>query len=284
MRELPAAPGGAHLEVWGDPIDHSLSPRVHSAAYAALGWAWTYGRRRVDEANFATQLAEHAAEVRGLSLTFPLKTAAFDAAATRDRPAQLTGSVNTLLMTAHGPHGFNTDVGGLVADVRAHAPGAFEQARIIGAGATATSALVALAELGVTRVEVVARRHEAVAALRAVGEQAGVAVSERWADAGNPASVPLTISTLPGGARLPDDLARRLADSGGLLYDVVYGTWPTALAEAWQRAGNPAVGGLGMLLHQAVRQIRIFATGDPEALLPDEPAVVAVMRRVLMGD
>ena len=85
--------GPTRLEVWGDPIDHSLSPRLHAAAYARLGWDWTYGRRRVDAAGFAAEVDGLDASYRGLSLTFPLKAAAFAAATTRDRPAELTLSL-----------------------------------------------------------------------------------------------------------------------------------------------------------------------------------------------
>ena len=47
--DAPGTPGAeaSVLEVWGDPIAHSLSPRLHAAAYRELGWAWQYGRRRV---------------------------------------------------------------------------------------------------------------------------------------------------------------------------------------------------------------------------------------------
>ena len=58
----------------------------------------------------------------------------------------------------------------------------------------------------------------------------------------------------------------------------------SSLAAAWQHAGGTAVNGLGMLLRQAVGQIRIFATGDPDQPLPREEAVVAVMRLALVGD
>ena len=102
---------GSLLEVWGDPIAHSLSPALHAAAYAELGWDWTYGRRRVDDAAFATELASLGTQYRGLSLTFPLKGVAYAASAERDLPAELTGAVNTLLLTEAGPRGFNTDVG-----------------------------------------------------------------------------------------------------------------------------------------------------------------------------
>ena len=276
--------GPTRLEVWGDPIDHSLSPRLHAAAYARLGWDWTYGRRRVDAAGFAAEVDGLDASYRGLSLTFPLKAAAFAAATTRDRPAELTGAVNTIVLTGGERRGFNTDVGGIVADVQAQGITTLDRARIVGAGATATSALVALAQLGARTVEVVARRPEAAEALAALGERLSVAVSVAAVETVATASVPLTISTLPGGAALDEQAAARLAAGGGLLYDVVYGHWPTALATAWQQAGGRAVDGRGMLLRQAVLQIRAFATGAVTEPLPDEEDVVDVMRSALMGD
>lgn len=275
--------------MWGAPIEHSLSPRLHAAAYRTLGWDWAYGRRRVDEASFTGELASLDPTYRGLSLTFPLKGVAWRAAATRDEYAERTGAVNTLLLTDGGPHGFNTDVGGIVADLRSHGVDGIDRARIIGAGATAASAMVALGELGTHDVEVIARRPEAAAALVDIGAAGGVRVALRAmgdmrGDAGAPASVPVTVSTLPGGAIPDPDAARALAAGGGLLYDVVYGHWPTALATAWHEAGGAAVDGRGMLVQQAVRQIRIFSTGDPAAPLPREDDVVASMVSALVGD
>jgi len=272
------------LEVWGDPIDHSLSPRVHAAAYARLGWAWDYGRRRVDAAGFEAALAGLDSTFRGLSLTFPVKARAHAAASVLDRPAQLTGAVNTLVFRGGERLGFNTDVGGIVADLRVEGIEGVELARIVGTGATATSALVALAELGARTVEVVARRPDAAQPLVVLGERLSVAVSVAPLETVAPASLPLTISTLPGGAALPDETSRRIAAGGGLLYDVVYGHWPTPLAAAWQAAGGRAVNGLGMLLRQAVLQIRAFRTGSVDEPLPDEDAVVGVMARALVGD
>ncbi|MFT4052487.1 MAG: shikimate dehydrogenase [Microbacterium sp.] len=271
------------LEVWGDPIDHSLSPVLHAAAYAELGWDWAYGRRRVAERAFSGELAEHGPRLRGLSLTFPLKAVAFDAAATRHHAAELTGAVNTLLLTGPEPRGFNTDVEGLAADLRDAGASGIERARIVGAGATATSALVALARLGAKEIDVVARRPEAARHLADLGGQLGVTVSAYAFGTTPEASAPLTVSTLPGGAEIALDDARRLAAVGGLLYDVVYGHWPTTLAGVWLAEGGTAVGGLGMLLQQAVRQIRVFSTGDPLEPLPREEAVVEVMRRALVG-
>lgn len=269
----------SRLEVWGDPITHSLSPALHAAAYRVLGLDWTYGRRRVDEREFADALAGPGAGLRGMSLTMPLKGAAFRAAATRDRRATLTGAVNTFL--TDGRRGFNTDVGGIVRSVREAGVESVETARIVGAGATARSALVALGELGARAVHVVARRPEAVAPLVDLGAETGVRVVAASFEAAAFDPVPLTLATLPGGAELDPLVAARLAASGGLLSDAVYGHWPTRLAEAWASIGGPAQSGRGMLLHQALLQVRVFVGGDPDAPVDAENAVLAAMRAAL---
>lgn len=273
---------GTRLAVWGDPIAHSRSPRLHAAAYDALGLAWEYGRRRVAEDEFSAALAGLDATWRGLSLTMPLKAAAARASATRDRDAELTGAVNTLLLGGE-LRGFNTDVGGLARALREEGVDDVSTARILGAGATATSALVALAGLGADRVEVVARRPAAVAALTELGRSLGVRVTAAGFDAAAPDAVEVTVATLPGGTDL-GAAGERFAEAGGALVDVVYGDWPTPLATAWEAAGHAASSGLGMLLHQALLQVRIFVSADPDAALPDEPAVLAAMRQALVGD
>jgi shikimate dehydrogenase len=272
------------LEVWGDPIAHSRSPQLHGAAYAVLGRGWTYGRRQVSESAFDAELASLDGSWRGLSLTMPLKAAAFWAARERDRRAELTGAANTLLLDPAGFRAYNTDIGGIVRSLDEEGVHHVETARIIGAGATATSALVALVERGARRVEIVARRAEAVEPLRALGERLAVAVVHVGFSAQHHEPVPVTIATLPGDAAVTDAAADALAEPGGLLLDVVYGHWPTALSRAWERAGHRAVSGIGMLVHQALLQVRIFSSGDPDVPLDDEATVLAAMRGAVMGD
>ncbi|MBP1077374.1 shikimate dehydrogenase [Microbacterium terrae] len=273
--------GARRLAVWGDPIDHSRSPQLHAAAYDVLDVDWIYGRRRVDESTFADELAGLDGTWRGLSLTMPLKGVAHRAAVSLDERAARTGAVNTLLLTPDGPLGFNTDVGGIVRALGEHGIASADSARIVGAGATATSALVALAELGATEVDVVARRAEAVAPLRALGDDLGVAVRHTSFTAALFAPVDVTIATLPGDAAIAPEAAAALAADGGFLLDVVYGHWPTPLSRAWDAAGGASASGLGMLLHQAILQIRIFRSGDVDHALPREDAVLSAMRSVL---
>lgn len=271
------------LAVWGDPIAHSRSPRLHAAAYGVLGLEWEYGRRQVDEARFAEAIVGLDATWRGLSLTMPLKHVAAANAATLDDDARLTGAVNTYLRTDDGWRGLNTDVGGLVRaldEIGVRRPGAI---RVLGAGATATSAVVAAARAGAEVVEVRARRVEAAEALRALGPALGVEVRPGLLRGEDLAPVDATIAALAGGTDL-GSVAGALASTSGPLVDVVYSGWPTPLAEAWGRAGVAAHDGLGMLLHQALLQVRVFVTGDPGRALVHENEVLSAMRTALMGD
>lgn len=265
------------LAVWGDPIAHSKSPALHAAAYDVLGLDWEYGRQRVDAAGFGDAIGALDDTWRGLSLTMPLKEAAHDRSDVLDPHAEATGAVNTLLF-GERTSGFNTDVGGIMDALTEQGLGEREHVRILGAGATAASALVAAAELGARRIDVRARRPEKAADLVALGDRLGVAVSaSALSDPASP--VELTIATLPGGAALDPAVVEPLSATGGALFDVAYSPWPSALATTW--GGGPAISGLGMLLFQAVRQIRIFDHGDPAVPLRDEDAVITAMRAAL---
>lgn len=275
--------GPTRLAVWGDPIAHSRSPRLHSAAYGVLGLDWEYDRRQVDDARFDVEIEGLDATWRGLSLTMPLKHVAAARAVTLDDDARLTGAVNTYLLTDGGPHGFNTDVGGLARaldEVGVRRPA---RVRVLGAGATATSAVVSAVRAGAGEVEVRARRPEAAAALAALGPLLGAHVRVSAIDDPDPVTVDATIAALPGGTDL-GAMAGVLASTSGPLVDVVYGGWPTPLARAWDRAGVAAHDGLRMLLHQALLQVRVFVGADPTVPLAREAEVLAAMRTALMGD
>jgi len=272
--------GRTRLAVWGDPIGHSRSPALHSAAYARLGLDWQYHRRRVDDGEFVETLASLDGTWRGLSLTMPLKEVAHAAADTRDAHAELTGAVNTLLL-GETTRGFNTDVGGIVDAFRHAGMPALESVRVLGAGATAASALVAAHDLGARRAEVRARRPEAGARLVEIGAQLGIPVLVRPFDA--PAdAVDATVATLPSGTVLDPQIAAPFADTGGVLFEAAYAPWPSALAAGW--TSDHVISGFEMLLYQAVRQIRIFLHGAQDERLPDEDVIVAVMRSAAMED
>ena len=102
--------------VLGDPIEHSLSPVLHRAAYAALGLDWTYDAVRVAAGDLASYVDGLGEEWRGLSLTMPLKREVVPLLTSYDRWTEVSGAANTVLLDEDGGrHGLNTDVPGAAA-------------------------------------------------------------------------------------------------------------------------------------------------------------------------
>jgi shikimate dehydrogenase len=281
MADSNGTVGRSRLAVLGKPISHSKSPGLHLAAYRRLGLDWSYERVEMDGEGLGEFLNTRDSTWRGLSLTMPLKYDVVPELDELDVVARLTGAANTVLFDGGRRTGFNTDVGGIV---RSLAEAGLETARaaiIIGGGATAASALVAVAELGVARVRLLLRRPGAGESLVELGRSVGVIVEPQhirtFAEA-EPAD--LVVSTLPGGTDAGVEASAELV-SHALLLDVAYAPWPTPLAAQWISAGSRVVDGSGMLLHQALLQVRIFVGGDPAAVLPDEHDVLDVMRESL---
>ena len=218
---------------------------------------------------------------RGLSLTMPLKQDVLPLLDELDEIARLTNAANTVLLADGLRRGFNTDVGGIVRALRDAGCDRAEHGLLLGGGATAASALAAMAELGAQSVEVLLRRPEAGGAIAALGAALGLRVEVRpIGDLPAIDDADLVVSTLPGGAD-PGVAASVLLRERTPLLDVAYAPWPTTLASQWLEAGGTVVHGLEMLLHQALLQVRIFTSGDPLRELPDEAAVLDVMRRSL---
>ncbi|MFC4053183.1 shikimate dehydrogenase [Actinomadura syzygii] len=253
--------------VLGSPIAHSLSPALHRGAYAAMGLdAWSYEAIECGEDGLAALLDGLGPEWAGLSLTMPLKRVALGLVDTVSDLAVKVGGANTVVLRDGRRHGDNTDVHGIVTaltEAGLKAPLAREGASavVLGGGATAASALAALAGLGLDEAVLAARTPERAAEAAEVGERFGLAVRVVPLDrVGEHLPAELVVSTLPG--RAADPFAEAVAASGAALFDVVYAPWPTALATAVGRAGGTVVGGFEMLLHQAVRQVALMTGRD----------------------
>jgi shikimate dehydrogenase len=267
------------LAVLGSPIAHSKSPLLHRAAYDRLGLGWTYDAIEVDGAGLPAFLGGLDEHWRGLSLTMPLKQDVLPLVDELDRTARLTGAANTVLLDDDGRRrGFNTDVGGLVRALREAGCTRVDRVGLIGAGATAASAIVAVHELGATGIDVFARTPGRAAPLVELGAQLGLGVRPLALDAAaHAADLDLVVSTVPGGTTLEHEASIALRTQA-LLFDVAYDPWPSRLAESWLAAGGAVADGLGMLLHQALLQVRVFVAGDPATPLPGEDDVLAAMR------
>jgi shikimate dehydrogenase len=259
--------------VLGSPIRHSLSPVLHAAAYAELGLDWSYTAHEVDEAGLRGFVESLDARWVGLSLTMPLKRAAILLCDEISARARAVSAVNTVTFGADGRRrGDNTDIPGLVGALRSHGVEGVSSAAILGGGATAASALAALAQIAAGPVTVYVRGADRARQMTDLAGLLGVAVVTRdWADAAAALAEPLVVATTPKGAA--DALVDAVPRTPGVLFDVVYDPWPTPLAAAWTAGGGQVVGGLELLVHQAALQVELM-TG--QAL--DLPPIVAVMR------
>ncbi|MGA0209704.1 MAG: shikimate dehydrogenase [Candidatus Nanopelagicales bacterium] len=262
--------------VLGSPISHSLSPALHTAAYRLLGIDWEYTIVECTKAQFPDFFAGLDEQWRGLSLTMPLKEVVLDVVPDVSDVARLVRSANTVFRagSAQTWRATNTDISGIQNALREAGVATIDTARILGAGATARSAVAAIAGLGGRSVAIHARRREAAQETADVARAFGLlaSVSDLQPVAGD---CDLLVSTLPA------DIAAPWADVAGAepataLLDASYHPWPTPLADAWTHCGAPVASGRDMLVWQAVEQVALMTGAEF-----DDAMAVAVMREAL---
>lgn len=277
MTAEPASPVVRRCAVLGSPIAHSLSPVLHAAAYAELGLTgWSYGRAEVGAGGLQAFVETLDATWRGLSLTMPLKVEALALPGVQvvSDDARLTGVANTLLLDGPSRAVHNTDVEGLVWALDRVLDDGVGSATVLGSGATARSALVALARLGAARVQVLARDPAKAHALRPLSDTLGLTLDVLPWGTSAP-DVDVLVSTVAAGAL--DGWVEAVADGAEVVFDVVYDPWPTTLAAGAARAGARVVDGLDLLVGQAVLQVELM-TGlrpSPEVLRAAGDAALA---------
>lgn len=256
--------------VLGKPIAHSLSPVLHRAAYAELGLDWEYDAREVGEGDLAAFLDGLDESWRGLSLTMPLKRTVVPLLDELSDRASQARAANTVVLEAGRRTGHNTDIAGAVAAIRERTDAALPSAVILGGGATAASALLALADLGCTSVRVVVRDPGRVqetlgAASRHPARPMVEVLTFREAAESVEALRPVVVvSTIPAEAQA--EAVLRLAATAAVVFDVLYSPWPTPLARLAGSEGKTLVSGLDLLVHQAALQVTLM-TGVNEVPL-----------------
>jgi shikimate dehydrogenase len=248
--------------VLGSPITHSLSPALHSAAYRALGLAdWSYSALECDEARLPGLIGSLGPDWAGLSLTMPLKRAVLPLLDHAEPLATTVEAANTVLLRDGRRLGFNTDVAGLTAAMDTAGVAPEGNVVVLGAGATACSALAAVQKTGACNVTVAVRARPRAEHLLTVAARLGVTVQLADLDAESLTSRPwdVLISTIPGTAEAG---VAGLVTTGALtaraVVDVGYDPWPTPLAAAAAAAGSTVISGYEVLVHQAAGQVELM--------------------------
>ncbi|MEX2621001.1 MAG: shikimate dehydrogenase [Egibacteraceae bacterium] len=233
----------------GHPVGHSVSPQIHSAAFAAAGIDAVYVALDVEPDALATAVGGlRAVGFRGANITVPHKQAVGELADERTPEADAVGAVNTLYWSGGRLTADNTDATGLQAFLE-HDLGLAEgtPTLLLGSGGAARAAAVALGRVG-AHVEVVARREHAGLEVSALARRMGAA---RVGPVPEPA---LVVNATPLGLRgevLPDRFMR--LGRGQTALDLVYGPADTPFLTAARAGGAEAHDGLGMLVAQAAR-------------------------------
>jgi shikimate dehydrogenase len=254
--------------VIGDPIAHSLSPRLHNAAFAALGLDWVSVGFPVAEGRAGDALAgARALGVRGLSVTMPHKEAVAGLVDRRTPRAERLGAVNCVAFGADGTVGDNTDGPGLVAALGRGAgfDVAGRHCLVVGAGGAARAVVAALADAGAGEVVVVNRTPERAAAAAALAGSVG-----RVGAAGDAPRCDLVVNATPigmagsnGGESTSWPIDPELLEEGQVVVDLVYHPLVTPWMEAAGRRGARVANGLGMLVHQAALQLAAWTGLEP---------------------
>ena len=258
-----------HHAVFGTPISHSLSPRIHAAFARQCGIELDYLAIEADAGDFRAKLDDFAAHGgTGANVTLPLKEAAFALCSEASERARRAGAVNTLVRAGDGWHGDNTDGAGLVRDLtgRHMLDLRARRALLLGAGGAARGIAPALLEAGIGELTIVNRTPERADALADALGEPGRVHPRYLGDLAALGEFDLIVNATSAarGGQLPA-LPRSLVGRRCAAVDLSYGEAAIPFL-AWARANgcHDAVDGLGMLVEQAAESFALWLGTRPE--------------------
>jgi len=267
--------------VVGQPISHSLSPFIHRAAFSMLGLEWQSGAREAGESQVDEVIDWLGREeVRGCSVTMPLKSALVDRMDSVSDEVTRLGALNCVLAKDGFLQGHSTDGAGFLAaledelsvDLHGRSLG------ILGAGGAARAIALSAAKAGASEVLILARSTaHGEAAIHLIGSPAiRLAQAEEFADCDVVVNAtPVGMEGTAAQDALPLISPSQLG-SDAVVCDLVYSPLSTPWLQACDLGGHRSMGGLSMLVHQALGQIQLW-TGQA---LP-ATGIIAELKRQL---
>ena len=268
--------------VIGNPVEHSLSPAIHNAAFQKLGLNFVYLAFRVEAIGDAIKGLRALGNFRGASVTIPHKVTAVPFLDSVEPTARHIGAINTIVAAEGTLTGYNTDASGAL---RALREGGVEwkgrQVVMLGSGGAARAIAFGLGtETGIERLTILGiDRQERGALARDLQSKTGMAVQESSLDEGSlqkvlPEAHVLIHCTPMGMSPNVNEAAVPLAllHAGLTVMDIVYNPRDTQLLKDAKAAGCRVIPGLEMFLHQAAAQFELWT---------NQAAPTNVMRAVL---
>jgi shikimate dehydrogenase len=264
----------------GDPIDHSLSPAIHNAAFNTLGLNCSYIAFRVQEGQLKNSIDSlRSINIGGFNVTMPHKVKVLNYVDRCDKTVQLVGAANTVNNEEGKLCAYNTDVAGFIRPLRERKV-VFNgiQVMILGAGGAARAVVVALSgEKGIANINIFNRKSDRATNLvnlvKKLGLNANIISNDDVQKIAYKSD--LIINTTPLGMSNEESLIKSASISkNSIVYDIVYKPLNTKLIENAKTAGAQVVYGYEMLLEQATESFKIWLKMDPP---------IDSMKRVLFG-
>lgn len=267
--------------VLGWPLEHTLSPLIHNAAFRNLKLDWTYLAFAVEPGVLPAAIEGlRALGAAGANVTMPHKETVLPLLDDVSGDAREVGAVNTIQRFGDRLIGHNTDVDGLREFLSADAgcDVSSRRAVVLGSGGAARAAVKALSDLGASEIWVAAR--DEGKAGRLLGLSSGVrATFVPWSEAAAAAEkAHVVINATPLGMNKEDPLPEARWSAGQEVVDLVYSPPMTPLMERARSSGATVWGGLGMLIRQAAASFQIWTGQDPPLEAMSAAAVHAVAR------
>lgn len=248
------------LGVIGNPVSHSISPQLHNTMIEKMGLDYVYSAFRVDEGNVKDALCGmRALNIRGFNVTIPHKIAAFELCDEVDPFAAKMGACNTLVNTNGVIKGYNTDGPGFIRslgykgiDVKG------KSVTVLGAGGAAAGVCMALADAGAKSVAILNRTYEKAEKLADRINRFYPSVASACEKFNGGDVVVNTTSVGMNTDKVPFDIDFGMLSKDTVVCDIVYCPRETAFLKKADEAGLKTVGGIGMLINQAVIAFELF--------------------------
>jgi shikimate dehydrogenase len=260
------------LGIIGNPISHTMSPRMHNAELKRLGLDYVYVAWQVAAENVPDVLrAMRALNIVGINVTIPHKEAVLPLLDEVVPDARIVGAVNTIKNDGGRLIGYNTDVPGWSADISQDIQLAGKRICVLGAGGAARAVCIASGNAGAAELLIVNRtaarkeqlatevqRHFPAMNVRAItfdelGAQQAIALNDVVVN-----TTPIGMKSQPG-CPIPKEWLR----PHQYVYDTIYSTTDTQLMKAARSTGCTVRGGSGMLVRQGALSFQIWTGVEP---------------------
>jgi len=268
--------------VIGDPIEHSLSPHMHNAAFKKLGLNCIYLPFHVKRRNLkSAMMGMRALNIRGFNVITPHKTAIVKFLDELDEAAQEIGAINTVLNHEGRLVGYNTDgLGAVRALEEQREDPSDKRIVLIGAGGAARAIAFTLAKRARSIFILNRTEHRAVNLAKDIERKLGKKILARsltgnsLLEALRNADMLINATSVGMYPRTKETVAtRKVLHSRMVVFDIVYNPVKTLLLSEAEAAGAKTITGVGMLVHQGAEAFKIWTDHSPP---------IEVMRRAVM--